>query len=458
LYDVNIRNRRVATCSAIPQLICWLVFVLAHSPAIARHRRPGLRRCLLSDSCQDEASMELSEVGAAVSHFGTRLFTTLCEAEPTTNVVLSPLAVFASLAMATAGATPKTSTHQELLHTLGISSHADIGPLIRELLASPNSPIRMANAVSTKQTIQPDFVQLVKKIHNASATTLGNSYEPLNTWVGKQTDGRITDLLADPVDPLTVAVLLSAVFFKGRWNSAFNLKESSKGVFHQIDGSQQSMIMMQQTSSMAASHRVSALADAAAVKLDYAEANSVEGAQVHSKDKDSHSHKAMQGIEDRGKEFCALLILPSHGGAKSLAQTIHALAEPGALRAALVELKEQKVRLEVPRVRASFGSKSLKGSLRSLGVSSAFDADGGFLAMSADPSVHVSDVLTKAVIEMDEEGTVAAAAAAVVMMRRSRPAPPLHLAFDRPFLVVVLHVPTGTPLFVVQVHQPGVSE
>ena len=77
--------------------------------------------------------------------------------------------------------------------------------------------------------------------------------------------------------------------------------------------------------------------------------------------------------------------------------------------------------------------------------------------MSEDPEVHIDEVLTKAVLEIDEEGTVAAAAAAVMMKRRCLPRPPLALTFDRPFLLAILHVPTGAPLFLARLHEavPG---
>ncbi len=57
-------------------------------------------------------------------------------------------------------------------------------------------------------------------------------------------------------------------------------------------------------------------------------------------------------------------------------------------------------------------------------------------------------------LEIDEEGTVAAAAAAVMMKSRGLPRPPLTLTFDRPFLMAIVHVPSGAPLFLAQLHEP----
>lgn len=56
---------------------------------------------------------------------------------------------------------------------------------------------------------------------------------------------------------------------------------------------------------------------------------------------------------------------------------------------------------------------------------------------------------------MDEEGTEAAAVTAIMMTRAALlPEPELLLRFDRPFVFAVVHVPTGTALFVSEVYKP----
>ena len=118
------------------------------------------------------------------------------------------------------------------------------------------------------------------------------------------------------------------------------------------------------------------------------------------------------------------------------------------------ELREQEVALALPKMRLSYGTVSLKSTLRKLGLSTAFDGSSVFAGMSDDPTVHIGDVVTKAVLEIDEEGTVAAAAAAVKMTKRCAPSPPLELKFDRPFIVAILHAISGMPLFLALVHSP----
>ena len=84
----------------------------------------------------------------------------------------------------------------------------------------------------------------------------------------------------------------------------------------------------------------------------------------------------------------------------------------------LLELRKSSpsVELSLPRFKAEWGMTSLVPHLRALGVAAAFDPNArGFLRMS-DAELHIDDVMHKAAIEVNEEGTVAAAVTAVTLV------------------------------------------
>jgi len=122
----------------------------------------------------------------------------------------------------------------------------------------------------------------------------------------------------------------------------------------------------------------------------------------------------------------------------------------------LLELRKssREVGLLLPRFKAEWGVTSLMPHLRALGVAAAFDPKArGFSRMSNDPKLHINDVLHKATIEVNEEGTVAAAATAVRMRQLSLPIPiPMH--FNRPFVMLVVHRPSAVPLFAGRFNHP----
>ena len=124
------------------------------------------------------------------------------------------------------------------------------------------------------------------------------------------------------------------------------------------------------------------------------------------------------------------------------------------IRKTLDNLWPVEVNLYLPRFRLEWGVESLKSSLRSIGINSAFDGMNQFSGMSDDPLVHLDDVLHKVVMEVSEEGTTAAAATVSVIMSRSMPPPPETMRLDRPFLMMVLHVPTTTPLVLGKIGDP----
>ncbi|MEU4030203.1 serpin family protein [Streptomyces anulatus] len=116
-------------------------------------------------------------------------------------------------------------------------------------------------------------------------------------------------------------------------------------------------------------------------------------------------------------------------------------------RAAGVPLDTDRVTIGLPRLTLRT-RVPVTGQLASLGVRLALTDAADFSGLSPEP-LAISDVVQEAVLKIAEEG-VEAAAVTVVAMRAgsaSRPQRVHHIAFDRPFGVVVLAGTEDTPLF-----------
>jgi serpin B len=334
-------------------------------------------------------------------------------------VFVSPVSVAAALSLAAAGATPGGTSEAELQKALG-ASHEQVAALGHTLLSAGKHSgvaVQMANAVYTKASILPEYVKVAQKVHGAEAAPFPETWDPVNKWVAKQTQGHITDLMQGRPDPLMVAALVNAVFFKGNWSSQFDPKNTAPGTFTTTDGTQLPARFMKKSGKMHVAQGVPELGNATVLRLDYG-----------------------KGTPD----FCALFVLPAHPGAESLAAAVNGLQ---ALQLSTLPTAESKVDLALPKFKAEWGAGSLKPALQALGLATVFSGTGVFAALSSDPDVHIDDVLHKAVVEVTEEGTVAAAATAAVMKTRSIEFP-LELSFDRPFVMVIAHAPTGMPLFI----------
>jgi serpin B len=92
----------------------------------------------------------------------------------------------------------------------------------------------------------------------------------------------------------------------------------------------------------------------------------------------------------------------------------------------------------------------LKDTFKALGLGAIFTGTINDLVDSFEGDVFVSDVLQKAHIEVDEEGTKAAAVTAEIMAGTGMPLenddPPFEMILDHPF-VYVIEV-GGTPIFI----------
>lgn len=120
------------------------------------------------------------------------------------------------------------------------------------------------------------------------------------------------------------------------------------------------------------------------------------------------------------------------------------------------KMVQGKVQLSFPKFK--FESKlDLGQALSALGMSDAFDANlADFSGMTGARDLVISNVLQKALVEVDEKGTEAAAATAVVIGVTSAPAPedPQIIKIDHPFLFFIRDRETNATLFMGRVLNP----
>ncbi|NXE79817.1 SPB10 protein, partial [Cochlearius cochlearius] len=96
---------------------------------------------------------------------------------------------------------------------------------------------------------------------------------------------------------------------------------------------------------------------------------------------------------------------------------------------------------------------NLKSTLSSMGIRNAFDpVQADFTGMSVKKDLFISEVIHKAFVEVNEEGTEAAAATAVLVLRSK----PRTITFkaDHPFLFFIRHNKSQTILFFGRISSP----
>jgi serpin B len=370
------------------------------------------------------------------SLFALDLYQALREQEG--NLFYSPYSISAALAMTYAGARGQTEAQmaQALHFALPQETlHGSFALLAGELASRGEGAegkdgegfrLHVANALWLQHDFDllADYLALVEAAYGAAPHPVDFQGAPeearvtINDWVAGETEDRITDLIPPGViDALTRLVLTNAIYFNAAWALPFEKDATSDGPFTLLDGEQISVPMMRQNGAL----RYAAGEGYQAVELFY-----------------------------DGGELSMVILLPQAGQFEAFEGSLDAA------RLAEIEagLSRQQVTLSMPRF--EFESQfSLSESLAALGMEDAFTSAADFSGITGSPDLFISEVLHKAFVSVDEEGTEAAAATAVVMGLTAAPAEVVQMAVDRPFVFFIRDVNTGAVLFLGRVVDPS---
>lgn len=232
----------------------------------------------------------------------------------------------------------------------------------------------------------------------------------MNSWAKQTTDGLITDIIQDDtLDPGTALVLLSALFLRAAWSRP--LTPGSPSSFTRGDGTTVEVPLL--------------------------------GGTGHHWHEDSLCSAGV--LATHGGEIAMVLVRPR----KDLETLLDAWAEDPDLLAALLDHvttgERRTVNISMPAFDVA-GGASLRPALEHLGITDLF-GPGADLSGIAEDALQVDDVLTKAVISVDQHGIEAAAVSAAVVAPVAAPAEdPVDLVLDQPFVFLAIETMSATPL------------
>ncbi len=378
-----------------------------------------------------QAADRAQSLADAYNRTGYALFEKL--AGKSGNAVISPYSIGSAMTMATAGARGKTADDMvEAMHLptgpleLGDLAEA-LDKAVGEQAADEDLELTLANALHLTRngdTIAKSYQDLLKTKFGAEIFT-GSDLDTVNGWVADKTHGRIKDILTQ-LDPLSVCVLLNAVYFKAGWAYPVAAGSTAPADFHLSAQETIQVPTMKATASLRAIRKP----EFDAVSLPY-----------------------------KGKRFAFVVIQSKQAsetaGEVDLGLTHDRLAGiVGELNAA----SPARLALTMPKFKTEYDADLVPPFIE-LGMNRPFDRDTADFSGMLDSTeegdrIHISQIRHKAFIEVDENGTEAAAATAVVFTTRALPAPPLPFAIDRPFLYLIVDTDTGAVLFLGRVSDP----
>jgi len=348
------------------------------------------------------------------------------------NLFLSPYSISTALAMTTTGARANTLTQMEKTLRFPVEQdrlHPAFSALQRDTKAGKGYQLSVANALwcQVNYAIRDDFLKTNETYYGGKPTGVDfagkteEARQTINTWVEKQTQDKIKELLKPKVlDSDTRVVLTNAIYFKGDWNTKFKKEATREAPFLLTSGQKSTAPLMNQKG-----------------KFKYL---------------DGGDFQALE-MPYVGKELSLVAFLPKQ--VDGLPEFEKQLTEANLSRW-LGGMRERDVEVAFPKFKVEAGF-SLKEVLQGLGMSDAFQ--GGVADFSGingkKQDLHISAVIHKAFVDVNEEGSEAAAATAVVITRESAPAErdPVFRA-DHPFLFLIRDNRSGSILFLGRLVEP----
>ncbi len=379
---------------------------------------------------------ELTPVGdlsfhEAVNAFAFDIFREVHEGNEG-NLFISPYSIFTALAMTYEGARGETA--DEMATVLSVeqdneSFHAYMKNLY-EVLNTKNEEynISTANALWVKENLQllEVYLNVIREYYGGDATEVDYSNPTeaaaiINQWVENQTNGLIKDLItADAISPLTALILTNAIYFKGIWKNQFDPVNTTNRTFEISAGTSVEILTM-------------SLIDTEDV-FNYAETDDLQ----------------ILELPYAGDDISMIILLPKNNDLSSTIDTI----DSDMFSEWTESMVETKVDIYLPKFKVET-SYTLKNYLIELGMNIPFTSAADFSGITGGKDLFISQVIHKAFIDVNEEGTEAAAATAVIMVLTSNGGSS-RIVFNcnHPFIYLIQHKQTETILFMGSISDP----
>ncbi|UCC72894.1 MAG: serpin family protein [Gemmatimonadota bacterium] len=363
--------------------------------------------------------------------FGLKLFREIhAQAPVDSNIFISPLSVAMALGMAYNGAAGETQlAMQETLELQGLTleevneAYRSLIHLLRNL--DRNVEFVLANSIWYREyfPVIQDFLDVNREYFEAEVTALDfgspSAAPTINSWVSEKTNGRIEQIVDDPISDELVMFLINAIYFKGAWTIQFDPDLTADGLFLLADGGEVWVPMMRYPEPVGLSY----FADDAAQAID---------------------------LPYGGKAYSMTIVMPV--GDATIGDLVTSLDD--ARWAEIVDgLHAVESGLVMPKFTLEY-ELCMNDVLEALGMGIAFDqfnADFTKIYQGTE-NIYISKVKHKSFVDVNEEGTEAAAVTSVEVGVTGLP-PTVFV--ERPFVFAIREKYSGTILFMGRIMNPG---
>ena len=347
--------------------------------------------------------------------FANKLHPNLIEAGQ--NCFYSPFSLVSALGMVSRGS--KGQTQKDFAKFLELPTNMDEQTdLLKTIIAETNKKktdyeLVSANALWAQKdtefrkdyadSIKNDYQGVFEEVDYINAPKA--AVDTINEWCKKNTKDKILEIInLSFIQKSTRLILTNAIYFKGKWIVQFDKKNTKDGNFSNESGTIQTPMMN--------------LTD----DFGYME---------------NDKFQALEMVYEGG-ELSMVILLPLPSKNESFTASIdNNLME--SYEQAVDNLRECKVVVSIPKFKVET-KYELMDTFESMDSGLAFTSDADFTGIAVKEKLVISNIIHKAFVECDEEGTEAAAATAVGMMRcvsMRKPMPKKLFTADHPFVFFI---------------------
>ena len=410
-----------------------LIKAAAEKPVVSKTENPSTTKTDKNYTAADDSASTpegIKQVANANNQFAIDLYQQINKQakQAENNIFFSPYSLSTAMAMLYAAA--EGETKHQIQKTFHYPTPAILNPNSAALYnqfnkPNPNYDLSTVNDLWMRQGLSPiqNYLHTVQRYYGGKVTNLDfkNSPEPsrqtINKTIAKHTKQMIPELLAkDSIKADTAAVLTNAVYFKSEWAQPLGLRGSTQP-FYNLNGTTTDTNFMYSIES-----------------FDYMEDERVQVVELPYK----------------GDELSMLVVLPKSKEAAAMQKLIANLST-AQINKWTERLESKEIFLNMPKFKLEQIYK-MESILTEMGMPIAFSNKADFSLFNDKLPLAVDSVIHKAVVEVDEKGTVAAAATSIVITPISA-SYNAEFTADHPFMFMIKDNKTDAILFLGQVNK-----
>lgn len=407
----------------------FILMMLSIGFCFGASRKPSLIR-----SNEVIFAADTTIISNSINSLAFKTFLMLDEKFKGQNMAISPSSLSMALAMAYAGSDGLTRKEFEKLLLINSNKKVYL-EMIRKISETWQDSISKKDILSSNSiwisddyNILPSFSKSINDNFHAEYNTMNlkdnesciKAAKQINSYVEGQTKGLIKNMMKpEMLSPLTKLLLINVISFNAEWLYAFDPGKTSNAPFY-TDSVLVSNVPFMNNEKIIPYYEDSVLQ---AISLPY-----------------------------KGLGFSMVIILPKN---RDFMTAITKSLNRDRFFKMLAKSRKINTNFSIPKFKIESGYEA-RPILNKLGLQKAFSDDADFSSISGKKDLYISNVLQKAVVEINERETKAAAATSVIMRIKSARVANEKKYFkaNRPFIFAIVDNRTNIIIFLGKVVKP----